>query len=126
MVQDDDKNNISVKSGRLSIRHGRRITQYFLNGSPISKKKFFAILAGNNSANEWVKLYKMLSWFAALLGVFGTAFLTIAVLLKIKGLTSLALVQLLFSIIQYAVAAILSIRSTRALDKALDIYNGES
>ncbi len=112
------------EQNRLSVKHSRFTGKnFFVNGENVNRKRFFAILNQDAEAQEWVRLYRTLEVFAVLLGTFGTIFLLFAVLLKVKGLNGLAFVLLLMSVLQYAMATMLSLRADKALGKAIEVYN---
>ena len=108
----------------LSVKHSRFTGKNFLvNGEYVGRKHFFAILSQSEEAQEWMGLQRTLEFFAALLGIFGTVFLLFAVLLKLKGLNGLAFILLLMSVLQYAMATVLSLRADKALGKAIEVFN---
>ena len=108
----------------LSVKHSRFTGKNFqVNGEYVSKKHFFAILIQHTEAQEWVRLHRMLELFAALLGLFGTVLLILAILLKIKAVNGLAFVLLVASVLQYVMATVLSLRADKALGKAVEVFN---
>ena len=111
----------------LSVRHSRFTGKNFLvNGKYVKRKIFFDILNQSKEARQWVRLQKTLELFSFLLGTFGTVFLVFAILLKVKGINGLAVVQFVMSVVQYAIAAMLSLRADKALGKAIEVFNQAS